>query len=684
MSARRGGSTYGKLPDSTNNYFPNKNNAKATADTCVINTNCLNISVCSGDGSNDTGAENERTAKKAQMSSHAAVDTSSSSFWTSSHRPFLLDTVAAFAPPGCRMILTCLVVWGYCLSNCFGLLLSPEPYPAGITKTTNHRSGMVVATGFLGRKHKYINDKIDTASTDMEPHTAYVKLSAKLEPSGQNSRLLVPFNSLLSLGPHRKRTKILDRNKNPIKSQFEPKRSGFVYKHPSKLTSSALQHNQSDKLASQTSPPPQMHSVKNNYMVNLQDRTRLSWLPSGVRNMFSQKFLKRNLTHHIGLPKPKHSPFIKKDRIVKSNTKQLNSYVLKNGRTRHKASNVKQTQFKGVPSQISDATSFKNIDRPAKTQKDNGDDEAEENFDTEETLRFLIQETAQKMQNRIDYLMSLDDEHEVTDDDINFHSKGETSFSDESMDYKDTAIPSYRNDKSNFLNNTKVAMNTLSPQKTDQHLRDLKTNYFGHYSNKVVSSKAYKQPPNKDHLRKPKVKLEEQHHKRKAEEEERGEEGEEGEKEEKNIYERDVMNAVLKAIASGKIPEDVHFWRNVSNLLDSTSYLSRTRRSSYWRRRTRTRNSRRFEARMRARFTIRYDHVRPCRRRDRYYCLNGGTCVFVVALDIKTCRVFVNSQSTTKWYQAFRPTVRPGASSGAQTLDRSLPADIGARRVLQP
>ena len=31
-------------------------------------------------------------------------------------------------------------------------------------------------------------------------------------------------------------------------------------------------------------------------------------------------------------------------------------------------------------------------------------------------------------------------------------------------------------------------------------------------------------------------------------------------------------------------------------------------------------------------------HTSPCNWADRFYCLNGGTCVFVHALEIKTCR----------------------------------------------
>nr|KAG5692498.1 hypothetical protein BaRGS_018703 [Batillaria attramentaria] len=38
------------------------------------------------------------------------------------------------------------------------------------------------------------------------------------------------------------------------------------------------------------------------------------------------------------------------------------------------------------------------------------------------------------------------------------------------------------------------------------------------------------------------------------------------------------------------------------------------------------------------RLSISYRHVQPCDYADRFYCMNGGTCVFVGALDIKTCR----------------------------------------------
>ncbi|KAL3873897.1 hypothetical protein ACJMK2_036976 [Sinanodonta woodiana] len=35
-------------------------------------------------------------------------------------------------------------------------------------------------------------------------------------------------------------------------------------------------------------------------------------------------------------------------------------------------------------------------------------------------------------------------------------------------------------------------------------------------------------------------------------------------------------------------------------------------------------------------------HTSPCKSEDRHYCLNEGTCVFVGALEIKTCRYLIN------------------------------------------
>ena len=66
--------------------------------------------------------------------------------------------------------------------------------------------------------------------------------------------------------------------------------------------------------------------------------------------------------------------------------------------------------------------------------------------------------------------------------------------------------------------------------------------------------------------------------------------------------------------------------------------LSRPKRSFSRRRMSYGMNGR-IRAQMLAhRLSISYRHVQPCSYKDRYYCMNGGTCVFVGALDIKTCR----------------------------------------------
>lgn len=92
----------------------------------------------------------------------------------------------------------------------------------------------------------------------------------------------------------------------------------------------------------------------------------------------------------------------------------------------------------------------------------------------------------------------------------------------------------------------------------------------------------------------------------------------------------DVTAAVIKAMASRTVPRDVQFWKNVSSYLDSSAYLSRTRRSPS---RSRKRNGPQY-----VHLSITYGHVMPCEHKDRFYCMSGGTCVFVGALDIKTCR----------------------------------------------
>lgn len=89
----------------------------------------------------------------------------------------------------------------------------------------------------------------------------------------------------------------------------------------------------------------------------------------------------------------------------------------------------------------------------------------------------------------------------------------------------------------------------------------------------------------------------------------------------------DITTAVIKAVASGKVPKDSRFWKGVSEYLDSDEYLRRIRRSPQHIRKQHY-----------VHVSITYGHVVPCEYKDRFYCMNGGTCVFVGALDIKTCR----------------------------------------------
>ncbi|BFZ11675.1 hypothetical protein BsWGS_14713 [Bradybaena similaris] len=90
-----------------------------------------------------------------------------------------------------------------------------------------------------------------------------------------------------------------------------------------------------------------------------------------------------------------------------------------------------------------------------------------------------------------------------------------------------------------------------------------------------------------------------------------------------------VMEEVIKAVTVRKVPKDMRFWQRLSDYLDSSSYRSRSRRSPQGKKRKGHRY---------VHLSITYGHVMPCEYKDRFYCMNAGTCVFVGALDIKTCR----------------------------------------------
>lgn len=113
-----------------------------------------------------------------------------------------------------------------------------------------------------------------------------------------------------------------------------------------------------------------------------------------------------------------------------------------------------------------------------------------------------------------------------------------------------------------------------------------------------------------------------------------------------------VLSVLLEATASQTVPENLDFWQKVSEILEESTYLSRTRRSYNKQRRgyRRRLRMRRFRMRMRTyirrQLAINYGHVSPCGYHDRYYCMNGGTCVIIGDLDIKTCRCPIGFTNT--------------------------------------
>ena len=111
-------------------------------------------------------------------------------------------------------------------------------------------------------------------------------------------------------------------------------------------------------------------------------------------------------------------------------------------------------------------------------------------------------------------------------------------------------------------------------------------------------------------------------------------------------YEK-ILNILLRATASQTVPENLDFWNKINDLLKDPVYLVRQRRSyrhhrRQHRRRQRMMRMRKFRLRMRQhirrQLAITYGHVSPCPWRDRFYCMNGGTCVIIGDLDVKTCR----------------------------------------------
>uniref|UniRef100_A0A2C9LLL8 EGF-like domain-containing protein n=1 Tax=Biomphalaria glabrata TaxID=6526 RepID=A0A2C9LLL8_BIOGL len=100
--------------------------------------------------------------------------------------------------------------------------------------------------------------------------------------------------------------------------------------------------------------------------------------------------------------------------------------------------------------------------------------------------------------------------------------------------------------------------------------------------------------------------------------------------EDMSSHRRVAPTSMMEASDSGALSSDPEFWKTLSTYMDAP-YLTRIRRNA-------EEYKREFRQRMRARLSITYGHVMPCEYKDRFYCMNSGTCVFVGALKIKTCR----------------------------------------------
>ena len=507
-----------------------------------------------------------------------------------------------------RMIFGCLVVWGYCLTSCLGLLMSPEPYPTGMNKPRDHAGGIITTKSHHDYRHGGPTNDAQRAS-DSEPYT---KSQSDIGAFGKNSKVflpvyLIPFSKESEVFLQARRFEKSDRNIKTSEAQTLPKSYMPQYLDPSllkaKKDSLASQHTWSrESLGFASQPPKPFHEQPSSKdFPNSQDNTYSNTLelPSRGRNAQSLDFHHRDSSNHINVD----STILTKIASLTNISKKLGDAKKKQGHTHHKIFSIDKSSTKSDSKKIHKKISLSRERISANSEEYNRDlnRRLQDKSLSEEILPFLIQETVQKMQSRLEYLTSLTD-------DLNDHFEDEDGRDTERQAIKteDLVIPAYLY-SNNHTNPTQIPAKPLASKRG--HLPQYKS--FGKNND----------APNKDNP----GKLQDQ---RNAED---------------GMLERDVMSAVVTALARGKVPEDMYFWRNVSRFLDSNAYLSRTRRSSYRsrylrRRRLYSRNSSRYMARLRGMASIHYNHVRPCLRRDRYYCMNRGTCVFVAALDIKTCR----------------------------------------------
>ena len=565
-------------------------------------------------GSNGTSsAQNVRSAAMARPSPCAVVDVTS----CTSTRTIL----GRVAPSSGRMILGCLVVWGYCLSSCLGLLLSPEPYPTGMTKPRDHAHGILIANTFQSHD-KGSTSKNAQISSDKNLQTTHNHWQDDMESLIQNSKVHVTAKPL----PSSKDKEMMQRKearKNFSKSDkisTVPTKSNddlALFTDPSmsrankEPTGTPASHygTQAKPLNIALKPPPLFHLQPST------DKSSKMIPPRGEKNLQSLDFYKRDSNNHIGDHKVHHS--LGKDAIFLDISKTPADLKQNPENARHDTSSLENIRFDSKPSKDNHNIPSRNTDGSAKPRQSDGafNIKTEDESVSGDNLSFLIQETVQKMQSRFDYLKYLQEDLEVRGDESGDDEDEDASsenYSDKVMEFGNIMIPAYLNSNNSLINDTHTPRHSLKIE----HMETSDLNqYENHGKNDGLSRGDY---PDKSR--------------------------DQGDVEE-TVYESKVMSAVVKALALGKVPEDVYFWRNMSRLLDSNSYLSRTRRSPYRsrylrRRRPRpySRSSSRYVALLRARFAITYNHVRPCLRRDRFYCMNGGTCVFVVALDIKTCR----------------------------------------------
>ncbi|RUS89089.1 hypothetical protein EGW08_003152 [Elysia chlorotica] len=543
----------------------------------------------------------------------------------SSGAPRLPGRIGCLRPNG-RMILACLPIWAFCLSGCLGLHTAPGQIPPGMRRpgvTTGSKPDdlpdQLLDTEprpdySPGSPHSLAHsldiDPYTRTHSDTDSHSRHLNilLPLFLIPSSKQSEVTLEAERAKRFSNNIHSLKVQTLSESAVRRNTEPSlqqvQTGWLRSALTELS----EHGRSLGLVLHAARPFQTQPCsKGSQDPKEKAHTKTPELHNRGENVQSVNFDHvKDLVDQINVDRTIPT----KLHLLTNISRTISNSKRKRGRNHHKIFAPGKSPPRSASNKLTAKLSSQTerVSSNSKGFKQDLDTRLGDGSLSEEVLPFLIQETVQKMQSRLEYLESL--AHDLSDQ---YGDAGERRTSTVDAKAEDTVLPAHI-DSNNLTNHTQPPTDHLASSPGDflQHKSLVTNNHASskdnHASTKDNSHRTQDQTTAED-----------------------------------DRLEREVMSAVVKALSRGKVPEDMYFWRNVSRLLDSNAYLSRTRRSSY---RSRYLRMRRpyvrvppsYMATLQELYKISFNHVRPCYRRDRYYCMNGGNCVFVIALDIKTCR----------------------------------------------